>query len=661
MDISELNNILKLAGLEARQIDAEAPETDAEMVCKDCGDTQGHPTTDCEHDCNDPEGEHWVCKDEEASEEIEEWANSGDHVEGEPVAVEIPGENVDTSLRRHIGANAQPVKVEEMMDSYRAFKTELVESDESLLEEVNEDEVRELVLYAENDGTLYSQSTAPIQKNLSKKWAKGIYDHGKAITLWKYHADRAAKAYGKEFGNGDGFAIFSPAVRKAAAKEFADSWQMELEAGNLHEETQDVVEAGGYYTQPVYDMIEKHGIDKVMHELLTALDADTIQAFLNNVQIEEASEEPKFDDMDQETLDNEFSDEDSLYTDVDQETLDMEEAATHSVTAQNKDKIVRDIEKLEMLVRSGQADDSVHRQLAKRMQQLKDLEEGVYEDASVDVETGLKAIAQNPDLLDDARDGKMGPAVAKEVADRLEDARIEGGFHGDDDHEEIEVRMLDELEDEFGESYVKEDAKRWKQTSMSAEEAKAEYGEENVKVKVGGLNNGDDMVEVFVEEVVAEARVPMTVTGIEYEAGDAGEESLELMIPTELLRNEEKLDAYLTDLIAKETGMMMISYADIEGAPELDEVAYDINEDEMAKEYGMFTDEGDAEVAKICDEVCSKVEAGEMDMDEAIDMAMSALETLSENPEFGEAEDTAVREALVYENTRTLFKTRRSC
>ena len=65
MDISELNNILKLAGLEARQIDAEAPEADAEMVCKDCGDTQGHPTTDCEHDCNDPEGEHWVCKDEE--------------------------------------------------------------------------------------------------------------------------------------------------------------------------------------------------------------------------------------------------------------------------------------------------------------------------------------------------------------------------------------------------------------------------------------------------------------------------------------------------------------------------------------------------------------------------------------------------------------------
>jgi hypothetical protein len=33
------------------------------MVCKDCGDEYGKPTTDCEHDCNDPDGDHWVEKD----------------------------------------------------------------------------------------------------------------------------------------------------------------------------------------------------------------------------------------------------------------------------------------------------------------------------------------------------------------------------------------------------------------------------------------------------------------------------------------------------------------------------------------------------------------------------------------------------------------------
>jgi len=47
--------------------------------------------------------------------------------------------------------------------------------------------------------------------------------------------------------------------------------------------------------------------------------------------------------------------------------------------------------------------------------------------------------------------------------------------------------------------HVAESEKRWKQTSMSSAEATKKYGKENVKVKKGGLRNGDDMVEVFVE------------------------------------------------------------------------------------------------------------------------------------------------------------------
>ncbi len=53
----------------------------------------------------------------------------------------------------------------------------------------------------------------------------------------------------------------------------------------------------------------------------------------------------------------------------------------------------------------------------------------------------------------------------------------------------------------FDESAVTESEKRWKQTSMSPAEAEKEYGKANVKVKKGGLNNGDDMVSVYVESV----------------------------------------------------------------------------------------------------------------------------------------------------------------
>ena len=55
----------------------------------------------------------------------------------------------------------------------------------------------------------------------------------------------------------------------------------------LYDEPVAVDEAGGHYTQPVYDLIEKHGIEKVMHELLTSLDAEVIQSFLQRANFED--------------------------------------------------------------------------------------------------------------------------------------------------------------------------------------------------------------------------------------------------------------------------------------------------------------------------------------------------------------------------------------
>jgi|TARA_R110000803_G_scaffold30857_1_gene69224 hypothetical protein len=55
----------------------------------------------------------------------------------------------------------------------------------------------------------------------------------------------------------------------------------------LNNEPVAVDEAGGHYTKPVYDMIEQHGIEKVMHELLTSLDSDAIQSFLQRANFED--------------------------------------------------------------------------------------------------------------------------------------------------------------------------------------------------------------------------------------------------------------------------------------------------------------------------------------------------------------------------------------
>jgi hypothetical protein len=89
-------------------------------------------------------------------------------------------------------------------------------------------EIRELQLFCENDGALYRQQVQPIEANLTRKLAKGVYDHEKSVKLWTYLADNCAKKYAKEFGDGTPWhKMFSTSDRRAVARAFADSWKRE--------------------------------------------------------------------------------------------------------------------------------------------------------------------------------------------------------------------------------------------------------------------------------------------------------------------------------------------------------------------------------------------------------------------------------------------------
>lgn len=104
--------------------------------------------------------------------------------------------------------------------------------------DVDEDAVRELKIYIDHNADLYKQNVEPIQRNLSRKWDKGVYDHELAQKLFYYLSVNGAKQYGQEHSNGDGLRIFSPDVRKAVAKELADDWLAELKAGNKMDEAE---------------------------------------------------------------------------------------------------------------------------------------------------------------------------------------------------------------------------------------------------------------------------------------------------------------------------------------------------------------------------------------------------------------------------------------
>jgi len=71
-------------------------------------------------------------------------------------------------------------------------------------------ETRELYLFALNDAQLYQQQRESIEKNLQKRFDAGTYNRTKAVSLWLYFANNAAKKYHHDFcGNGKWYQMFS--------------------------------------------------------------------------------------------------------------------------------------------------------------------------------------------------------------------------------------------------------------------------------------------------------------------------------------------------------------------------------------------------------------------------------------------------------------------
>lgn len=84
-------------------------------------------------------------------------------------------------------------------------------------------EAHELLLYAINDGDLYSQMVTPIIDNLHKKAKKGIYDKEKAVDAFYHVATEASKHYYRDFGYS-----FSVTDRFTCAVEMADYYEDEV-------------------------------------------------------------------------------------------------------------------------------------------------------------------------------------------------------------------------------------------------------------------------------------------------------------------------------------------------------------------------------------------------------------------------------------------------
>ena len=182
MNIDNINDLIKLAGL----VKSQEVATEAEVEEADCG-CDAQPVPDDMYALLSRLAQMGEVHEEEVS---EEWANSTDHFDGEDRVMDQPqGEPVDTSLRRYLGANGQPVKVEEavqdhtvedMMEAYNAFKTDAIEENSEVTEGRMSDQV------IQDSETMSKEEFA---KKHGKELADEYYESIEEATVMEAHCD----------------------------------------------------------------------------------------------------------------------------------------------------------------------------------------------------------------------------------------------------------------------------------------------------------------------------------------------------------------------------------------------------------------------------------------------------------------------------------------
>jgi len=159
MEINSIDELVKLAGLVKQQELATEAEVEEDCGCEPSQDAAITANPDMYAILQRLAQMGEVHEDEI----VDEWANTPAHT-GEPESrvTDLPkGEPVDTSLRRYLGANGQPVKVDEaivdhtvedMMEAYQEYKgkAEVVTEDETQ-PSLDEEPVEEAVSAVDED------------------------------------------------------------------------------------------------------------------------------------------------------------------------------------------------------------------------------------------------------------------------------------------------------------------------------------------------------------------------------------------------------------------------------------------------------------------------------------------------------------------------------
>ncbi len=151
-------------------------------------------------------------------------------------------------------------------------------------------------------------------------------------------------------------------------------------------------------------------------------------------------------------------------------------------------------------------------------------------------DSGIDTDGKSPEEIGDMKSDYYHSNMDK--ADRAKKAKARLS------REEMEIESaFEEMMGQFAEGEMK-----WKQTSMSSEEAIAKYGKDNVKVKKGGLNNGDDMVSVQVADESFDPNAEPSKQELEFDKlNDAYEKGGEDGLAKEIGLSPQELDREMSE------------------------------------------------------------------------------------------------------------------
>lgn len=98
---------------------------------------------------------------------------------------------------------------------------------------LDQDAMRELELFVDNDSGLYHSMTQPIEKNLYLKMAKGTYDAAKGPLAWEHLLEAGARKYAREVAGhpSEWSQIFPKKERVALSVEYARFFEAAVERG----------------------------------------------------------------------------------------------------------------------------------------------------------------------------------------------------------------------------------------------------------------------------------------------------------------------------------------------------------------------------------------------------------------------------------------------